>query len=171
MAQAAPLFARHPAPHDPPYLPRQGLDAGAGFTWAATAPGSEAGPGDDAIPARMERRGARIVAALQARARAEGREPLGPDELRTVLENLTNLPADIIGRLAGRPSARRVTDLVPVAAGATRTARPWELDFPMTVREVVATGAQAGPGSGIRPAIQSRSAGRSVRPGGPGHAG
>ncbi|HEY1619266.1 MAG TPA: hypothetical protein VGG25_16720 [Streptosporangiaceae bacterium] len=171
MAQAAPLFARHPAPHDPPYIPRQGLDAGTGLTWTATAPAAEAGPGEDADLAGMEQRGARIAAALQARARAEGREPLGTDELRTVLETVTNLPADTIGRLAGRPSAGRATDLVPVAAGARRTARPWELDFPVPVREVVAITAGTAPGSGVRPAIQSRSAGRAMRPGGPGYAG
>jgi hypothetical protein len=47
----------------------------------------------------LESRGRNIVTALQERARRRDREPLGQDELRTVLETVTNLPADVIDRV------------------------------------------------------------------------
>jgi hypothetical protein len=171
MAQAAPLFARHPSPRDAPYTPRQELGAGAGITWTAEGPAAGDESGSEEAAAGLERRGAGIVTALQERARAEGREPLGPDELRTVLETVTSLPPDTITRLTSRAGRERPAGAGPVAAGGRRTARPWELDFPIPVHEVVATAAGPAPVSGAAAAGARRVAGRAPQPGGPGHAG
>src|SRR6266568_2882959 len=109
MYQAAPLFTRHPHTHDAPSTPRQALRAGTGIQAPWTAPVNQAGgPGSPAAPDGLEQRGRQIAQTLQAQARSRGRDPLGPDELRTVLETVTNLPAHVIDwitrRRPGRPA-------------------------------------------------------------------
>ncbi len=185
MYQAAPLFTRHPHTHDAPSTPRPGLHAGTGTQAPWTAPANQTGgPGSPAAPDGLEQRGRQIAQTLQAQARSQGRDPLRPDELRTVLETVTNLPAHVIDRIT-RPgpgdrlarteqdraaTAERVraadldaaSDLPATAdlderttnltgagdaaatasaatARASRSARPWEHDFPMPIRDVVAT--------------------------------
>jgi hypothetical protein len=174
MTQAAPLFARHPSPHNPPFVPRQGVEAGAGVTWTASAPVAVAGPDAGADSVRVEQRGARIAAALQARARAEGREPLGADELRTVLETSTSLPSEVIEHLVSRPGGTQgAAGLRPGCGPARRSVRPWELDFPVGVREVVATAGVADrtPVAAAAPRVAVKVPGRMPRAGGPGHVG
>jgi hypothetical protein len=147
MRAAAPLFAGPPHAYDAPYTPRPELHHGTGsnLIWTATPPASLPGELDGvALAHAQERRGMQIVAALQARARAEHRVPLGEAEQRTVLETITNLPADIIDRVvtpasavplpaAGAPEQPRIA---PERSG---TPRPWEHDFPVSIQDVVAT--------------------------------
>jgi len=166
-------------------------------------------------PETLELRGRSIVTALQERARAEGREPLGQDELHTVLETITNLPANVIDRITrpvpadGRTQSEQnhaaveraraadldeATDLKATpgldertanlteardaaatasaaAARASRTARPWERDFPVPIREVVAgAAASPTPAAAPRTAAVRPAASQADRPGGPGHA-
>jgi hypothetical protein len=130
MQQTAPLFALRPRARDWPFEPRPVLDTGTSTDAARTddplAAGSE--PGDLPGPETLEARGQSIITALQERARAERREPLGQDELRTVLETVTNLPASVIDRIT-RPAAtdgRAQTELD--RAAAAERARAASLD-------------------------------------------
>jgi hypothetical protein len=182
MREVAPLFARPPRAHDTPYAPRSALDAGAGenLTWAAADPAPDpAGSGGPDLAQAQERRGRQIVAALQTRARAQRRDPLGEAEQRTVLETITNLPADVIDRVVrtdAAPGTPRSADAVSAAgpaAGRTTAARtsqanrPWENDFPVPIQAVVAAAADAAPGRPATPAPapgQRRSRGNRPRP-------
>ncbi len=170
MRETAPLFARPPRAHDTPYMPRQVLDAGnsENLTWAAADPAP--GPGESSsldFAGAQERRGRQIVTALQARARTQRRGPLGEAEQRTVLETITNLPTEVIDRVV-RPDSptgtNRSQDSSPAAntstvdaatAHADRTARPWEHDFPIPIRTVMATAVPA-PERPPSPAQRSR---------------
>jgi hypothetical protein len=155
MRETAPLFARPARAQDTPYRPRPVLDAGNGenLTWAATDPARDAaelnGP---ALAEAQERRGQQIIATLQERARAPHRGPLGEAEQRTVLETITNLPADIIDRIvrpdssAEDPPARNAAPAADAATDrANPTGRPWQHDFPTPIHEVVATTASQAP--------------------------
>jgi hypothetical protein len=156
MREAAPLFARPPRAQNTPYTRRQVLTAGNGenLTWAATAPAPDPGELDGlALAESQERRGRQIIAALQERARAQHRGPLGEAERRTVLETITNLPADIIDRIV-RPDSSAEDPRARNAAAASDaatdrpdpTGRPWQHDFPTPIQEVVATTASPAPG-------------------------
>ena len=139
MREAAPLFAREPRARDAPSAPRSALEASdrAGPAWTADSPAAgTADPGDQPDQDELEERGSKIATALQERARSEGREALGEAELRTVLETVTNLPADVIGRLARSAGPRQRPPAGPRRPAGTR---PWQHDFPVSIREVVAT--------------------------------
>ena len=154
MRQAALLFAGPPRAHDTPYAPQPILDAGNGenliWTAAGPVPGPEASDGLAGADAQ-ERRGRQIVEALQTRARAQGRDPLGEAEQRTVLETVTNLPADVIDRVvrpgtaAGlvRAEQGRAATAGAATARTARAARPWERDFPLPIGDVVADAGSA----------------------------
>ena len=116
MSEAAPLFSRPPhARTGEAAATRPALDTireqGASPPASAT-PATMATPDPDSGEAdQAEQRGQWIAAQLQARARASGRGKLGPDELATVLETVTNLPGDAIERItraagAGRHAAK-----------------------------------------------------------------
>ena len=146
MREAAPLFARPSHAYDAPTTERLALTAGNGSpVWAASSPvpGAPA-PGVDTEV--LERRGRQILGAIQDRAREQGRSPLGEAEQRTVLETVTSLPPEVIDQIvqpgATVSMARTMGDRTVVADRArsqeARTARPWEHDFPFTIREVVA---------------------------------
>jgi hypothetical protein len=165
MREAAPLFAGPPRAHDTPYTTRPTLDAGTGqnLTWIAAGPEPGGEPGSPHAPETQERRGRQIVAALQARAREQQRDPLGEAEQRTVLETITNLLPDVIDRVVrtdtstGIPRARdAVPTASPAAVNATgradKTARPWENDFPVPIQTVVATAIGASPHRSAAPA-------------------
>ena len=161
MREAAPLFAGPPRAYDAPYTPRPVLEAGTGDDLAWTATSSAVGADELSGPAlaeAQERRGMQILAALQARARAEHREPLGEAEQRTVLETITNLPADVIDQVVRRdsnPGAFRTIDAVTTPADPA--GRPWQHDFPTPIQEVVATATSPAPES---PAVTSTRARR-----------
>ncbi|MGH3217936.1 MAG: hypothetical protein ACRDPY_04260 [Streptosporangiaceae bacterium] len=156
MREAAPLFSQPAHTRDGQYADRSMLDAGNGetLTWTATTPTpGPGGPGDLSPDQAQEHRGRQVVAALQARARAHGRDPLGEAEQRTVLETVTNLPDDVIDRI-----------VQPAAPGAepartARPARPWEHDFPVPVQDVVASAA-AGTQEPAQPAATQPAAAR-----------
>ena len=135
MWQAAPLFRQHPHAHGADYTGRPVLSpgTGAGLAWTAAGPGpdlAELGAGQ-----ALEQRGRQILDGLQARARAQGRAPLGEDEQRTVLESLTNLPEGVIDQIV-QPAAGTAL------RRAGRSDRPWQQDFPVPVQEVVASAAR-----------------------------
>jgi hypothetical protein len=142
MREAAPLFAGPPRAYDAPYTPRPVLEAVTGEDLAWTTTGSAPDPGELsslALAEAQERRGMRILAALQARARAEHRGPLGEAEQRTVLETITNLPAEVIDRVVrsdSNPGTFRTVDGVTTPADPAGC--PWQHDFPTPIQEVVA---------------------------------
>jgi len=145
MREAAPLFASAPHAHSAPPVSRPSLvqGDGTGIMWTASAPDpSPPQPGPDA--GTLEGRGRQILAALQARAREQGRDPLGEDEQRTVLETITNLPPEVIDRIV---TPRGRSTAAPPTAAATPNERPWENDFPTPIQDVVATAARSGPTS------------------------
>jgi hypothetical protein len=144
MAEAAPLFARPTHAHDAPMTPRPILGAGdgSGLSWTLVGPDPVA-PQPGADVGALEDRGRQILAALQARARGQGRDPLGPDEQRTVLETISNLPPEVIDRIV-EPHTRSAP-IDPAGLGPARRARPWEGDFPVPIQKVVATAARGTP--------------------------
>ena len=103
MREAAPLFARPSRVYDASSMPRPALSTGYGadLSWTADPPADHRSPGqtgmDDAVA--QERRGTQILDALQARAREQGRDPLGEAEQRTVLETITSLRPEVIDTL------------------------------------------------------------------------
>jgi hypothetical protein len=126
MREAAPLFTRKP--HARPGQPGTQLRLGAATADADADP--VAGVTDDSLrpPApdqdahrEAEHRGHQIVWHLQARAHAQRGSELDPAELATALEATTNLPPEVIARLA------RARSEEAVAAGAER-ARAADLD-------------------------------------------
>jgi hypothetical protein len=144
MREAAPLFGQPPHARDGQYADRPMLDTGNGenLTWTATGPEPvPGGPGDLTAAAAQEQRGRQIIEALQARARAQARDPFGEAEQRTVLETVTNLPDDTIDRIVRAPASSAPP------ARAARPARPWEQDFPMPVQDVVASAGREGQAS------------------------
>jgi hypothetical protein len=151
MRETAPLFAYAPWAYDRPYVPRAVLVAGNGESLAWTAPAPD--PGEQrgvTLAEAQELRGRQIVAALQDRARAQRRGPLGESEQRTVLETITNLPPDVIDRVV-RPASATVARGAALAASAATArpnpaTRPWEHDFPAPIEDVVATSAPPAPG-------------------------
>jgi hypothetical protein len=170
MRETAPLFAGAPRTHDTPYTPRPLLDAGTGenLIWAAAADVPGPGEPSPALTEAQHKRGRQIIAALQARAHAQHRGPLGQAELRTVLETVTNLPADVIDQIVSTPSvaASRATGTAAEVTTATprpgAAARPWEHDFPVPIHDVVAGAAAPAP---AQPALASARAARRSRSG------
>lgn len=144
MAEAAPLFARPSRAHDAPMTPRPTLGAGdgTGLAWALGRPAPVA-PQPGANASALDDRGRQILGALQARARTQGRGPLGEDEQRTVLETITDLPPEVIDRIVQPRTRSAPVDLA--RTGPARSARPWENDFPVPIQDVVATAARNTP--------------------------
>jgi len=104
MRETAPLFGRSPhARVGDPAPFRRALGANAGTDAAQSADRALADPAEllpaDDSDARAEQRGRQIIERLQSSARTVGRPELGPDELAMILEAVTNLPEDMIGRL------------------------------------------------------------------------
>ncbi len=107
MPEAVYLFTREPhARPGQPATTRPGIEAGTPGTgsWpdaaeAARAGAPQPGPRPD-LYQDAEQRGRQIAERLQARALAERRSRLSPDELATALEASTTLPAEVIARLA-----------------------------------------------------------------------
>jgi hypothetical protein len=103
MREAIPLFSRSPRarPGDPAPF-RHALGVGAGPDAARPADNALADLAEqqpDDSDDRTEQRGRQIIERLQSSARTARRPELGPDELAMILEAVTNLPEDTIGRL------------------------------------------------------------------------
>lgn len=110
MRETAPLFARSPHVRTgEPAAPRAALAANAPAdldSEPAPGPGAtERAPGTDE-EAQAERRAQQIADRLQDQARANGRPPLGPDELAIVLATVTNLPEAVIAKITHRAETR-----------------------------------------------------------------
>jgi hypothetical protein len=170
MRQTAPFFAGAPRAYDTPHAPRLLLDTGTGenLTWTAAVNVPSPGEPGPALAEAQHKRGRQIITALQARARAQHRGPLGEAELRTVLETVTNLPPGVIDQILATPSAT-ASGGTGTAAAVSATprpgtpARPWEHDFPVPIDDVVA-GAAPAPGP-AQPALASARAARRPRGG------
>jgi hypothetical protein len=128
MREAAPLFTREP--HARPGQPGNRLQLAAATAGldahpvAGVADDSPRPPAPGRDPEReAENRGEQIVSRLQALARVERGSELDSEELATALEATTNLPAELIARLARGGSKRQA------AAGAEQT-RAGDLDRP-----------------------------------------
>jgi len=130
MGEAVYLFTREPhARPGQPAAARPGIEAGPAGTEpdaAATASTStrQPAPGHDPSP-DAGHRGQQIIERLQARALAERGSRLSPDELVTIMEASTSLPAEVVARLArarteentaARAERARVADLDRAAA-------------------------------------------------------
>ena len=105
MREAVYLFAREPHARPGQPVARPGIEATSPGTgsWPGAAETADTsvrqpGPGPD-LYQDAEQRGRQIVERLQARALAERGSGLSPDELATVLEASTSLPAEVIARL------------------------------------------------------------------------
>jgi hypothetical protein len=181
MRETAPLFGRspHARPSDPAPF-RHALDIGTGPDATqpvdrALADPAEQLPADDSDDL-TEQRGRQIIESLQSSARAAGRPELGPDELAMILEAVTNLPEDMIGRLTrnaagesqpgderpGAPATAPVADidtakaLAATAAAGAHPASPTASlsaaqlaaeSFPHTVADVIRAAPSPGRGT------------------------
>jgi hypothetical protein len=164
MCEAAPLFDRAPRPRTGGPAPVRPALLAAGTSVAAgdahdgpQPPEPTAGPEDQA-----QQRGRQIAARLQAQARAQGRDELGPAELATVLETVTNLPPGMIERITQEATQHRPAKTRQAAA--MTAAQLAAVSFPHTAAEAVAASTKA---AAPRPALstdrsQARRRGRSV---------
>lgn len=138
MREAAPLFANQPHARPHPGSARQAISPAAPGT--GTGPWAEAGitsldrqqAENDYRLAEAERAGRLAVSRIQAAAVSERGAELSPDELATVLEAQTSLPAEVIERLASarhadhdawRADQERSADLDRAAARPARRGR------------------------------------------------
>jgi hypothetical protein len=166
MRTAAPLFARAPharpgdagAPRRPIGAPSEQEDSQQLGEHPVVAPRAE--PGADER-ARAELRGREIAERLRDRARAAGAGELHQHELEVVLEIVTNLPSDMVRRIAADyPPAVRGSRHSP---GAGQTAvRLAAGSFPVTAAEAVGA---ARPGPAAHPAGRAARPRRTQRPG------
>jgi hypothetical protein len=133
IAKAAPYFDLDPRSRtaDPPTT-RPGLPVGSGVEWAESPYGPERGEWQEH---RLSERARRVATAVQGRLSEGGRQPLSPEDLRTVLTATTNLPEHVIA------------DAVPVPAptGARQPADVAADDHPIGVSEAMAMTDAAGP--------------------------
>lgn len=133
IVEVAPLFLNHPTARPHEENPRLGIAArGLGDPWIDEVYGPSREGFEQHVAEQQIDRGSRIVGRMQARALADDRPLLGPDEQRTALEATTNLSPEIIGKVVPDPS--------PSAPRPVR--RPWENDFPFPIEEVVYLAAQ-----------------------------
>ena len=121
MREAAALFTRPSRVHDAPFTPRPALDAETPEQVPDEHGAGRAGFDAHAAAQAQEQRGRQIIDALQEQAHAYGRDLLGEDEQRSVLEAVTNLPPAVIDRIVGSdPAARLASTEQNRAAGAER---------------------------------------------------
>ena len=139
MREAAPLFALAPVarPGDPGPS-RHALAVGTGHdAWllADPEPGRATVPEPaEEAPDAAERRGRQIAERLQARARATGRPEFGPHEMAIILETVTNLPDNVIGKLTRQDDA----GAAGLSRQATRSAAQLAAEnFPYTAAAAV----------------------------------
>lgn len=135
MRQAAPLFARSPRTRTGQPAPvRLALPTRASASddhhpTDSQEPDGPTEPTSGSDPRQQaERRGQYIAEQLQDHARAAGRAPLGPDELTTVLETITNLPDEVITAIARQASGAEPAD---VPSAATPAITPANGDKPL----------------------------------------
>jgi hypothetical protein len=113
MHKTTPFFGHSPDAHvGDPAPTRPALAAGSADAKRDASPAADHAPGDPAEPEpgpdrdqQAELRGRQIIARLQSGARGAGRPELGADELAMVLEATTNLPGEMIDKLARQAAA------------------------------------------------------------------
>lgn len=126
MTLAAPFFTRDPNVRTgEPATQRRELHEGTGQRWAATLHGPDRAEWE---AARQERRATQIVDELRTKLRLQGHEA-GPDELRTVLEIVTNLPEDVIAKAISSTPEDRPTRRSDASVAAE--------DFPLAINEAL----------------------------------
>jgi hypothetical protein len=131
MQQAAPLFARPPRAHDPPYttrpmvVARDGLDVDRA---EATAGPSTGGPGD--LP------NAGLVVAEQDRAATAEWVRVADLDAATDLTATRRMDEGTVNLVAAQDAT--ASAVTARARRVGRPGRPWEHDFPMPIRDVLA---------------------------------
>lgn len=121
MRKAAPFFTRDPDVRTgQPATARPELTKGSGAEWAATIYGPNRSDWENA---RQEQRAHHLANQLSNRLRGHGREP-NSDELRTALETATNLPNEVISKVA-------------VTSGSSTQARLADEGFPFTIDQAL----------------------------------
>lgn len=137
MREAAPFFDRRPNVHESGPVPSPAgalrmAPPGSIPERGATYTVFEHGPDKDEFLA--VRRAGRIIDRLTAAAQAQGRQPLGRGDLRTVLDSMTNLPPEVVERVtASLPESVRASDVglnhsMAQRATAAERARAADLD-------------------------------------------
>lgn len=134
MRETIPLFARspnvrtgEPAPTRPALTVEATAEAEPDTAVSDAETEPAAAPDDEQ---QAEQRGQQIADRLQAEARADGRPPLGPDELAIVLATTTNLPESVITKISNRAEASH-------PAGAKSPAELAAECFPVTAADAV----------------------------------
>jgi hypothetical protein len=133
MQQAAPLFARLPQAHDPPYTSRPMVAAGDGpdVDRAEAAAGPLAGgPGD--LP------NAGLVIAEQDRAATAERVRAADLDAATDLTATPSVDERTMNLAAAHDAAAAASAAAARGRWIGRPGRPWERDFPMPIRDVLA---------------------------------
>lgn len=126
MTQAAPFFTRAPDVRTgEPGMQRGELHEGTGHEWAAKLHGPDRAEWE---AAQQERRATQIADELRTKLRLQGHE-IGPEELRTVLEIVTNLPEDVIAKVVSSTPQERPTHRSDACVAAE--------DFPLTISEAL----------------------------------
>jgi hypothetical protein len=133
MQEAAPLFARPPRAHDPPSTPRPMVTAGdgpdMGRAEAAAGP-STGGPGD--LPT------AGLVIADQDRAAIAERVRTADLNAAADLIAAPSVDERTMNLAAAHDAAAAASAAAARGRWIGRPGRPWERDFPMPIRDVLA---------------------------------
>jgi hypothetical protein len=133
MQEAAPLFARPPRAHDPPYVTRPMVAAGDGLDAdrAEAAAGPLTGrPGD--LP------DAGLVITEQERAATAERVRAADLDATTDLTATSRMDERTVNLAAAQDAAAAASAAAARARRVGRPGRPWERDFPMPIRDVLA---------------------------------
>lgn len=133
MQEAAPLFARPPRAHDPPSTPRpmvtDGDEPDMDRAEAGAGPRTD-GPGD--VPSAGLGLGEQDRAATAERVRAADLDAA------TDLTATPGIDERTVNLVAAQDAAATASAAADRARRPGRLGRPWERDFPMPIREVLA---------------------------------
>jgi hypothetical protein len=133
MQEAAPLFARPPRAHDPPSTPRpmvtDGDEPDMDRAEAGAGPRTD-GPGD--VPSAGLGLGEQDRAATAERVRAADLDAA------TDLTATPGIEERTVNLVAAQDAAATASAAADRARRPGRLGRPWERDFPMPIREVLA---------------------------------
>jgi hypothetical protein len=137
MQQAAPLFARPSRAHDgSSTAPRPALYPSEGEVWSADSAPTAGGPGDplagQATAERDRAATAEQVRAADLDAATDLKDTPSKDERTENLVDAGEAEATASAATAHAASIRH-----------GRSSRPWERDFPLPIRDVVATASRA----------------------------
>ena len=162
MQQAAPVFARPPQAHDPPYTTRPMVAARDGLdvdrAEAAAGP-LTAGPGD--LP------DAELLIAEQDRAATAERVRAADLNATTDLTATPRMDERTVNLAAAQGATATASAATASARRVGRPGRPWERDFPMPIHEVLAAvsrGTRVLAAGTAAPSAAARRAGRNRSP-------